>query len=237
RVELGEIESLLAQQPGVGTVAVLLRNEAGVDQLIAYLVSDTSTPSAFTSQLRKTLQAQLPPYMVPGHFELLDSMPRLTSGKIDRKTLKARPLTVDAKAASAESDVAQTEGEIALFAALSTLFPGMPIRRDADFFTDLGGHSFFAARLASALRANPRFAQVTVRDIYQHRRIGAIAEVLDQAPQEMDAPVDWTPPSARRRWRCGVAQALALPVMVSLRMTQWLAPFFTYHLLTGSPDD
>ncbi len=133
RVELGEIESLLAQQPGVGTVAVLLRNEAGVDQLIAYLVSDTSTPSAFTSQLRKTLQAQLPPYMVPGHFELLDSMPRLTSGKIDRKTLKARPLTVDAKAASAESDVAQTEGEIALFAALSTLFPGMPIRRDADF--------------------------------------------------------------------------------------------------------
>ncbi|WP_116866130.1 Pls/PosA family non-ribosomal peptide synthetase [Pseudomonas syringae] len=237
RVELGEIEALLAQQPGVGTVAVLLRNEAGVDQLIAYLVSDTSTPSAFTSQLRKTLQAQLPPYMVPGQFELLDSMPRLTSGKIDRKALKVLPLTVDAKAASAESDVAQTEGEIALFAALSTLFPGMPIRRDADFFTDLGGHSFFAARLASALRANPRFAQVTVRDIYQHRRIGAIAEVLDQAPQEMDAPVDWTPPSAWRRWRCGVAQALALPVMVSLRMTQWLAPFFTYHLLTGSPDD
>ncbi|NAT23260.1 Pls/PosA family non-ribosomal peptide synthetase [Pseudomonas syringae] len=235
RVELGEIEALLAQQPGVGTTAVLLRNENGVDQLVAYLVCDTEPSSGFTSQLRKTLQAQLPPYMVPGHFELLHSMPRLTSGKIDRKALKVLALTIDAS--SAESDTPETEGEVALFSALATLFPGMPIRRDADFFTDLGGHSFFAARLASALRANPRFAQVTVRDIYQQRRVGSIAEVLDQAPEEMSAPVDWTPPSAWRRWRCGMAQALALPVMVSLRMTQWLAPFFTYHFLTGSPDD
>ncbi|RMU83812.1 Amino acid adenylation [Pseudomonas coronafaciens pv. porri] len=235
RVELGEIEALLAQQPGVGTTAVLLRHENGVDQLIAYLVCDSEVTPAFTSQLRKVLQKQLPPYMVPGHFEVLDSMPRLTSGKIDRKALKSRPLALSV--GSAESDVPETEGEAALFEALATLFPGMPIRRDADFFTDLGGHSFFAARLASALRANPRFDQITVRDIYQQRRVGAIAEVLDLARQETPAADDWTPPSAWRRWRCGVAQALALPVMVSLRMTQWLAPFFTYHLLTGSPGD
>ncbi|MEB0045634.1 MULTISPECIES: Pls/PosA family non-ribosomal peptide synthetase [unclassified Pseudomonas] len=237
RVELGEIEALLAQQPGVGTVAVLLRNEDGIDQLIAYLVCDTSPPSGFTAQLRKALSAQLPPYMVPGRFELLDSMPRLTSGKIDRKALKARPLSVDTSGADLHSDVAQNAGETVLFAALAALFPGQPIRRDADFFTDLGGHSFFAARLASALRTDPRFAHITVRDIYQQRRIGAIAAVLELAPQATDAPVQWTPPSAWRRWRCGVAQALALPVMVSLRMTQWLAPFFTYHFLTGSPGD
>jgi acyl-CoA synthetase (AMP-forming)/AMP-acid ligase II len=29
--------------------------------------------------------------MVPGRYEMLDAMPRLTSGKIDRKALKARP--------------------------------------------------------------------------------------------------------------------------------------------------
>ncbi|MFH7407571.1 hypothetical protein, partial [Pseudomonas syringae group genomosp. 7] len=55
RVELGEIDALLAQQPGVGTAAVRLRNEHGVDQLIAYLVCDTSMPSTFASQLRKGL--------------------------------------------------------------------------------------------------------------------------------------------------------------------------------------
>ena len=237
RVELGEIEALLAQQPGVGTVAVLLRNEDGLDQLIAYLVCDDATPATFTCQLRKALQAKLPSYMVPGRFELLDSMPRLTSGKIDRKALKARPLSTDTGGADVESDAAENEGETVLFAALAQLFPGQPIRRDADFFSDLGGHSFFAARLASALRADPRFAHITVRDIYQQRRIGAIAAVLAQTPEAAEAPVQWTPASAWRRWRCGVAQAVALPVMVGLRMTQWLTPFFTYHFLTGAPGD
>ncbi|TFZ33692.1 peptide synthetase, partial [Pseudomonas syringae] len=93
RVELGEIESLLAQQPGVGTVAVLLRSEAGVDPLIAYLVSDTSTPSAVTSQLRKTLQAQLPPDLVPGHVDMVSSRPRPTHGNLAPTTVQARPLT------------------------------------------------------------------------------------------------------------------------------------------------
>ncbi|WP_164622826.1 amino acid adenylation domain-containing protein, partial [Pseudomonas viridiflava] len=102
RVELGEIEALMAQEPGVGTVAVLLRNDNGLDQLVAYVVCDDAPPAAFTSRLRKALQAQLPPYMVPNQFELLESMPRLMSGKIDRKALKARPLKVDD--AGAESD-------------------------------------------------------------------------------------------------------------------------------------
>ncbi|MFH7617697.1 hypothetical protein, partial [Pseudomonas syringae group genomosp. 7] len=80
--------------------------------------------------------------------------------------LKARGLTVNAKAADAESAVPVTDGVVALFAALTTLFPGFPVRRDADFFTDLGRHSIIAARLATARRANPRFAQITVSDIY-----------------------------------------------------------------------
>ncbi|KAF1011782.1 MAG: Dimodular nonribosomal peptide synthase [Pseudomonas fluorescens] len=238
RVELGEIEALLAQQSGVGTVAVLLRNDNGMDHLVAYLVPDGNLPAEhMPARLRKALQARLPAYMVPGRFELLESMPRLTSGKIDRKALKARPLGVDTCGASLESDSPQTPGEGVLFAALEKLFPGQPIRRDADFFADLGGHSFFAARLASALRADPRFAHVTVRDIYQHRLIGAIAQVLEEAPGQHAQQADWTPPSAWRRWRCGMAQAVTLPVMVCLRMSQWLAPFFTYHYLTGSPGD
>lgn len=238
RVELGEIEALLAQQSGVGTVAVLLRNDGGIDQLIAYLVPEGGLPvDDLPARLRKALQARLPAYMVPGRFELLDSMPRLTSGKIDRKALKARPLAMDTHGANLESDTPENPAESALFAALETLFPGQPIRRDADFFVDLGGHSFFAARLASALRADERFAHITVRDIYQQRRVGAIAQVLQATPQPTVQQAAWTPPSALARWRCGLAQAAVMPAMVCLRMSQWLAPFFTYHYLTGSPGD
>ncbi|WP_432378759.1 Pls/PosA family non-ribosomal peptide synthetase [Duganella sp. P38] len=247
RVELGEIEALLAQQPGVGTVAVLLRKDDGIDQLAAYIVADNSDATATPGQppaaaldprqLRAALAAKLPPYMVPSRYEMLDAMPRLTSGKIDRKTLKATPLSTPAAGNAEDSDLPETPAEEALFAALAALFPGQPILRHADFFTDLGGHSFFAARLASSLRADPRYAHVTVRDIYQQRQIGKIAQALAEAPRAGSEEQDWTPPSRLKRWICGAAQAAAMPPMITLRMAQWLAPFFTYHFFTGDPGD
>ncbi|MET0320040.1 MAG: Pls/PosA family non-ribosomal peptide synthetase, partial [Duganella sp.] len=239
RVELGEIEALLAEQPGVGTVAVLLRKDDGIDQLVAYLVPETGA-TLEARALRLALAARLPPYMVPGRYELLAAMPRLTSGKIDRKALKALPLGAPPAGSAAESDLPETPAETALFAALAALFPGQPILRHADFFTDLGGHSFFAARLASSLRADPRYAHMTVRDIYQQRQVGRIAQALADGANDAGAARDeqpWTPPSALKRWTCGLAQAAAMPVLVALRMAQWLAPFFTYHFFTGDPGD
>jgi hypothetical protein len=232
RVELGEIEAVLAQQEGVGTVAVLLRKDDGIDQLVAYLVAVIPAPSQLTSAtLRRALAEHLPPYMVPGRYELLTEMPRLTSGKIDRKALKAMPLSAAPAGAAGDSDLPETPAEQRC-SRLAKLFPGQPIRRDADFFTDLGGHSFFAARLASALRADPRFAHVTVRDIYttaqsrQDRR-GAGRSRPPRPPRgRLDAAARLAPLALRRRpgrRRAG---------LVTLRMAQWLAPFFTYHFFT-----
>ena len=239
RVELGEIEAALMRQPGVGTAAVLLRQDEGIERLTAYLVTEgtegTAPPDA--AALRSALAETLPPYMVPVHLESLPEMPRLTSGKIDRHALRRR-LLVLAAGAGAESEVAESPAEAVLFAELEKLFPGQAIRRDADFFSDLGGHSLFAARLASALRAHPAYAGFTVRDIYQRRRIGAIAETLE-ATQRTPAAHNavWTPPPGWKRWTCGLAQAAAIPGLVALRMAQWLAPFFAYHFYTGDPGD
>ncbi|BDT72950.1 D-alanine--D-alanyl carrier protein ligase [Comamonadaceae bacterium OS-4] len=233
RVELGEIESALCDQPGVAAAAVILRVEDDVEQLIAFLVGDAMQPPA----LRHALTERLPAYMVPGHFEVLPTMPRLASGKIDRKQLKAQPLRQPA-AVNTGSDTPQTPAEDVLFAALGHLFGGQAIRRTADFFTDLGGHSLFAARLASRLRQQPGYAHVTVRDIYQHRTVGAIARAMD-APRADAIQVDttWLPPGTWQRWRCGLAQTVAIPWLVAMRMGQWLAPFFTYHFFTGEPGD
>ncbi len=240
RVELGEIEAVLARQPGVGTTAVLLRQDDGVDQLVAFLVpSAGAAPDA--AALRQALAAQLPPYMVPARFEALEAMPRIPSGKIDRKALKALPLAAQQAAAG---DTPCSAAEEVLFAALARLFPGQAIRRGMDFFTDLGGHSLLAARLISALRADARFAHATVREIYRHRRLGALAEALQSgadaeraAHASAPTPRPFVVHSAWRRWRCGLAQALAIPLLVTLRMAQWLAPFFTYHFYTGDPGD
>lgn len=236
RVELGEIEAALTRQPGVGTAAVILRQDQGIERLVAYLVSEDGATTG--AALRALLASTLPPYMVPSHFERLASMPRLTSGKIDRKALRARALELPA-GAPGDSDSPETPAEEILFAALAGLFPGQAIKREADFFVDLGGHSLFAARLASTLRKEARFAGFSVRDIYVHRRIGLIADALSATLEvAVDASAsEWIPPPARRRWLCGIAQACVLPPLVGLRMGQWLAPFFTYHYFTGDPGD
>ena len=236
RVELGEIETALTRQGGVGTAAVLLRQDDGIERLVAYLVADNDlVPNAAT--LRSALAEALPPYMVPVHIETLAEMPRLLSGKIDRKALRARPLEISTGAAG-ESDHPETPAEEVLFAELTKLFPGQAIHRVADFFNDLGGHSLFAARLASALRIHSRFASFTVRDIYQQRSIGRIAEVLAETPDNAaSAEPEWTPPSTLKRWICGAAQGVIIPGLVVLRMVQWLAPFFVYHFFTGDPGD
>ncbi len=238
RVELGEIEAVLAEQAGVGTTAVILRkDEAGMEQLVAFYVPTGDTPTAVRA-LRDGLSERLPPYMVPARFEALPAMPRLSSGKIDRKVLKAQALT---EAAPTEGgDEPQTPAEEVLFAALAQLFPGQPIRRELDFFSDLGGHSLFAARIISALRQDPRFAQATVADIYQNRRIGPIAESLQAGMVDVGAAQADRPfvlHSAWRRWRCGIAQGVAIPFLVLLKMAQWLAPFFAYHFYTGDAGD
>ncbi len=236
RVELSEIEAVLARQPGVATAAVVLQHVDGIDQLIAFIVANDGEAIS-GSTLRRALSDSLPPYMVPVCFESLHEMPRLPSGKIDRNALNTRPLVVPS-GDNKDSDKPETPAEEVLFAILARLFPGQLIIRSADFFSDLGGHSLFAARLASALRADPSFAHITVRDIYESRTIGRIAAVLSAAhPTAAAVDTAWIPPSAWCRWRCGMAQAAALPALIAMRMAQWLAPFFAYHFYTGDADD
>ncbi len=243
RVELGEIEAVLSQQFGVGTAAVLLRPADGIDHLVAYLVPTAGAVPADAAALRHSLAALLPPYMVPTQFEWLAAMPRIPSGKIDRKALRALPLALRP---ATDSDTPESPAEEVLFAALQRLFPGQTLRRDLDFFRDLGGHSLLAARLISAVRADPRFSHATVRDIYRIRSLGALASVLQEQADTAQAAAASGPAAAERpfvlhsawrRWRCGLAQLAVSPLLVLLKMAQWLAPFFTYHFFTGEPDD
>ncbi|WP_189458539.1 Pls/PosA family non-ribosomal peptide synthetase [Jeongeupia chitinilytica] len=239
RVELGEIEAALAEQPNVGTVAVSLKPVAGIDQLVAYLVADGPLGSRIDAgALRQALREKLPPYMLPALFVTLPAMPRLLSGKIDRKALKALPVTFEAR--SGESDEPSGEVETALFAALGQLFPGQPLRFADDFFADLGGHSLLAARLISALRKAPQLATASVQDVYQHRTLGAIAAALSAKGTTQAGPTRTprrltTRPLARAL--CGAAQLAALPVLIGLRMLMWLVPFLVYHVMTGGPGD
>jgi hypothetical protein len=62
-------------------------------------------------------------------------MPRLSSGKIDRKKLKESPFF-----RQEIGERATTEADAILFDPVTRLFPGQTIWRNADFFTDLDGN-------------------------------------------------------------------------------------------------
>ena len=237
RVELDEIAAVLAAQPGVAYAAVTLRKLADIDQLVGFVVP-TADRKADPPQWRQGLAARLPAYMVPAHFEILTVLPRLTSGKVDQKALRALPLKI-LETNGEEKFEPRNENEAALFIALATLFPGRAFRPLTDFFDDLGGHSLLAARLVSMLRADPRYAGLSVQEIYRERHLAGIAAAMERqrAQKPRAAMTAHRTAPLRRRFFCGLAQAFIIPCFVLLHMADWLAPFFTYHYFTGDPGD
>src|SRR3954452_9994720 len=132
RVELGEIETKIAHLPGVAQAAVVLRQDEGMDRLVAFLVPDRGA-EIDRKALRSSLREQLPPYMIPNHFEVVDVLPRLTSGKVDRKALRA--VTLAPSEGAGEQEDPQNETEAALLVAAKRVFGNQALPFDADFFT------------------------------------------------------------------------------------------------------
>jgi non-ribosomal peptide synthetase-like protein len=233
RVELGEIEAKLSVLPGVSQAAVVLRNDDGLDQLVAFLVAKKGA-TLEAKQLRAELREVLPPYMVPSRYEPREILPRLSSGKVNRNVLKKEPLTAPS-AGEAQEDP-QTETERLLLEAAQKVLPPQSIPFDADFFLDLGGHSLLAARFVGIVRLTPSLAGITLQDMYSARTLRAIAGLLDAKAAETGGPKDlsFTPPPLLRRFLCGLAQAICLPFFIAMATAQWLGIFVSYMLLTDT---
>jgi acyl-coenzyme A synthetase/AMP-(fatty) acid ligase len=87
RVELDEVEAILVSHEHIQEAAVFTaRNEENQLEICAAYISKDATADTVKG-LSKYLKDQLPNYAVPTQIIAMDSFPRTTSGKIDRKTL------------------------------------------------------------------------------------------------------------------------------------------------------
>lgn len=174
RVELGEVESILRTHPLVQEAAVVVTNEKA--NLVAYVVaSDGSAPVA--SQLRRFAHSKLPEHMVPSHYILIESLPVLPSGKINRKLLQSRNLT---SSASEDAYIApRTETEEALAKIWSEVLRIKRIGVEDNFF-ELGGHSLLAVQVVSRIRRTFE-VEISVRSIFEEPVIASLAEKVAQA--------------------------------------------------------
>jgi len=238
RVELGEIEAAITELPGVAQAAAALRKDGDIDQLVVFVRMDAGA-GLDEDFARLSLRARLPAYMVPQHFEIVEALPVMISGKLDRKALRALPLTF--KAGDVTQEDPRTQTEAALLSAAQEIFPGRAIPFDADFFTDLGGHSLLAARFISAVRLTPRLAGITLKDMYAERSLRKLGRALEARAVATAAapvtPVDnaFTPVPLLRRFLCGLGQAAVLPIVITFATGQWLSIYVSYLYLT--PDD
>ncbi|WP_118952124.1 Pls/PosA family non-ribosomal peptide synthetase [Taibaiella helva] len=236
RIELGEIEARLNELEPVASAAVALKKDANMqDQLVGYVTLKAGRP--WEEQAARTELAKvLPPYMVPLTIVSLDKMPRLPSGKIDRKTLPVPDLLSQVQAQETIEVHADAPLAERVMAGLRYVFPGREIGPEADFFTDLGGHSLLAATFASWLRKEAHVPQASLKDIYTNRPVSALIKAWEQAeaktgqapPQEAFRKV---PPL--RYFLCGLAQALSLLVIYGLFAIQIFVPYLGYYYVVA----
>ncbi|ONI80847.1 non-ribosomal peptide synthetase [Saccharothrix sp. ALI-22-I] len=164
RVELGEVESALAAQPGVTHAAVVVdAGPGGVKRLIGYVVS-----SVEPAVLKDGLKSGLPDYMVPAAIMPVDALPLTVNGKLD---VRALPKPVVAGGAS--SRAAATREEEVLCGLFADIL-GVPSVGVEDNFFDLGGHSLLATRLISRARS-ALGVELAIRDLFDAPTVAELA--------------------------------------------------------------
>jgi non-ribosomal peptide synthetase-like protein len=176
RVELSEIEAVLAEHPEIRSASVRLFQRDGLQELAAHVVTTHRHDRLDTSEVLALLESRVPPYMIPGFLDVVDELPRTTSGKVDRRALP-QPVCPLVR----ESDDAirpRTESERLIAEVWAEALGIGDVSATADFFLDLGGHSLVAAQTVTKIREISG-CPLTVRNAYEFTTVQRLAAHLD----------------------------------------------------------
>ncbi|EHN12108.1 Long-chain-fatty-acid--CoA ligase [Patulibacter medicamentivorans] len=209
RIELGEVEARLREQPGVAQAVASVRRDGGVARLVAHVVAEPGA-AVTAAALRAALAHHLPEPMVPSAIALLEALPIGPSGKVDRGALPApmaarggsalpdpegaapnggRGLAGAARAAGAGGEATDpgdpadpVDDDIRTIAAVFADVLGLDaVAGDDDFFV-LGGDSILSITVAIRLRRAGLTA--TPREVFAHRTPRALAAAVGAARLE-----------------------------------------------------
>ena len=195
RVELGEVEALVQRLSAVRECAAIAQpDNQGTVQLIAYVTADDSAGGSVpTSQtLRKELLAQVPNYLVPALFMLVDEIPLTPAGKLNRKAL---PLPQPSDWIEPSEYVAPRSATEAALTFMVAEVLGLERIGVTDDFFALGGNSLAAMRVLARIRSMFD-REISLRSLFSNPTVAALAEALEQT-QEVIAEEKGIPPCDR----------------------------------------
>ncbi|MCR8643269.1 amino acid adenylation domain-containing protein [Paenibacillus sp. N1-5-1-14] len=146
RIELGEIEARLHQHPAIHKAVVIPQGDGVEKRLVSYIVLE-SNMQVVKGELRDYCLAQLPEYMVPSAFLVLDDMPLTSNGKVDRNQLLTMDLPINLEHYSPPRDLK----EYRMVQIWAEVLQAKPIGIHDNFF-ESGGHSLKALMLLNVIR-------------------------------------------------------------------------------------
>ncbi|MEM9290670.1 MAG: non-ribosomal peptide synthetase [Acidobacteriota bacterium] len=178
RVEAGEIEAAAHLHPAVSRCAALALEEGnGISRLVLFYESPEGVDPA-PGQVAAALRQRLPERSRPDRLQPLTALPRLSSGKIDRRALATTGWGSSVTPARS-SGPPEGEAERALAAVWCAVLGLDRVGRLEDFM-DLGGHSVLVLRLQA--RIAKRFGvELPVRVLMSQRRLAQMALVVEEA--------------------------------------------------------
>ncbi len=181
---------------------------------------------------RAELSKGLPSYMVPSAIMVLPEMPRMPSGKINRKALPVPTSLMDDPDNPVETLDMNAPISERIFAILHRIFPNREINPDMDFFTDLGGHSLLAAGFVSQLRRDAGLPNASLKDVYINRPLSNLIDVWSTRAEAKAKPKRvFNKIPFLRHITCWAAQTVALLVIYGLFAFQVFIPYLGYYYM------
>ncbi len=180
RVELGEIEATLRGHRQVKEAIVLLREDVpGQQRLVAYVTAEAGAELT-AAELRTHVAKQVPEYMVPGAFVVLERLPVTANGKIDRRALPEPERDTDAY-------VAPRTAMEELLAGIWAEVLGLERVGATESFFELGGHSILATQVIARVRRTLG-VEVPLRALFETPTVEVLARTVEeQLIQGLDA--------------------------------------------------
>jgi len=174
RIEVGEIEAALLNIDNIKEAVVILREDRPRDRYLAAYIVPSRQPALSITALRHALAEKLPGYMVPSAFIILDTLPLLPNGKLDRQRLpypdSSRP-NLDTPFIVPETSVEQALAKI-WAEVLNVNHVGAH-----DNFFDLGGHSLAATRIVSRVIKHFQ-VDLPLQSLFQSPTVAEMATVI-----------------------------------------------------------
>ncbi|HEV3051303.1 MAG TPA: amino acid adenylation domain-containing protein, partial [Longimicrobium sp.] len=183
RIEPGEIEAVLRRHEAVTDCVVVAREDvAGDRRLVAYVIGGVEA-----DELREHLHRELPEYMLPAAFVVLQALPLTANGKLDRKALPAPEGDAYARR-SYEAPLGEVETALAEIWAEVL---GVDRVGRWDHFFELGGHSLLAIRLIERMRRAG--LHTDVRALFTTPVLAELALTVGGASTELEVPANAIP--------------------------------------------